>query len=52
LRDVYPLDFENDWSCSIVATGNHNLIVIRPAMHNRASLECGIDVPADGIPRL
>ena len=52
LRDVDALDLENDRPRAVVAAGDHHAVVVRPALHNGASLQCRVHVPADGVPRL
>lgn len=39
LFTIYSLYFKDDRSCSIVAAGNHNLIILRPAMHDASTLQ-------------
>ena len=51
-RDVDPLDLEDHRSGAIVAAGNHHPLVVGPLVHDRPTLQGGVDIPADGIPRL
>ena len=48
---IYSLYFEDDRSCSIVAAGNHDLVIIHPAVHDAPALQRRVDIAADGIPR-
>jgi hypothetical protein len=50
LRDIDSLDLEDDRPRAIVAAGNHDPIVICPALHDRATLQRCVHIPADGIP--
>ena len=52
LFTIYSLYFKDDRSCSIVAAGNHNLIILRPAMHDASTLQSRINITADSIPSL
>ena len=49
---IYPFNLEDDRPCAIRTTGDHFVFLIHPALHDRASLKTGVDIPADGIPKL
>jgi hypothetical protein len=36
---IYSLDLEDDRSGAVIAAGNHDLIIVGPAMHYRAALK-------------
>ena len=48
---IDSFNFENNRSCTVVAAGNHDFIVIHPTVHDAPSLQRRVDVAADGIPR-
>jgi hypothetical protein len=48
---VNALQFENDWPCAIVATGDHDFLIVSPATHDGTTLKSGIDIAADAVPR-
>lgn len=52
LRDVDPLDLENNGAGSIIAASDHHAVIVCPALHDRAALESGVNVPADRVPGL
>src|SRR5574344_2373548 len=47
---VYSLQFEDDRTCTVATTGNHHLLVVGPAFHDRTALQSRIDITADAIP--
>ena len=47
---VNPLKFKDDRSCAINTTFNHRVFILRPALHDRATLLGGIDITADAVP--
>ncbi len=49
--NICSFNFEDNRSGRIVATSDHNLIIIHPSVHNRSALESGINISADSIPR-
>ena len=51
-RDIDAFDFENDRPRPIIAAGDHNPLIIGPAMHDRTALQGRIHIAADGIPGL
>ena len=52
LRDVDPLDLEDYRSGSVIAAGNHHPFVIGSVVHDGFTLQGGVNIPADGVPRL
>ena len=48
---IDSFNFENNRSCTVVAAGNHDFIVIHPTVHDAPSLQRRVDVAADGVPR-
>ena len=50
LRNVNSLYLKYHRSCTIIATGNHHSLIIRPPMHDGTTLQCGINISADSIP--
>lgn len=52
LRDVDALDLKDDRPRTVIATGDHHTVVVGPPLHDGPSLQGGVNVPADGIPRL
>jgi len=50
--DIDALNFEDEWPRSVVAAGDHDPVVLCPAVHNGTALQRGVDIAADGIPRL
>ena len=44
------LQFEDDRTCTVATTGNHHLLVVGPAFHDRTALQSRIDITADAIP--
>lgn len=52
LFTVYALYFKDYGSCAVVAAGDHHAVVLCPAMHDAAALQCGINVAADSVPSL
>ena len=52
LRNVDSFDLENDRSRTVIAAGDHHAIVIGPAFHDRAALQCCVNIATDSIPCL
>ena len=52
LRDINPLDLENDRPGAIIAAGNHHTVIIGPAFHDGTALQGSINIAADVIPCL
>ena len=52
LRDVDALDLEDDRAGSVIAAGDHHAVVVGPALHDGAALQCCINITADGVPGL
>ena len=52
LRDIDSLDLEDDRPRAIVAAGDHHAVIICPALHDGAPLECRIHIAVDGVPCL
>ncbi len=52
LRNIDPLNFENDRPGAIIAAGDHHAFVICPFVHNGAALQRGVNISADRVPRL
>lgn len=52
LGNVDPFDLENDRPRTVITTGDHHAVIIRPAFHDRAALKGSVDIPAHGIPCL
>ena len=52
LRDIDALDLEYDRSRTVIATSDHHPVVVGPTLHDGPSLQGGVNVAADGVPRL
>lgn len=51
-RNVNALDLEDDRSRPIITAGDHDLVIIRPALHDRSTLQHRINIAADCVPGL
>lgn len=51
-RDVDALQLEDDRAGAVVAAGDHEAVVARPAVHDGAALQRRVDVARDAVPRL
>jgi len=49
---VDALDFEDDGAYTVIAAGNHGVLVAHPPLHYRTALQTSIDVAGYGIPCL
>lgn len=49
--DVNSFDLKDDGSRSVVTACDHDAVVVRPALHDRAALQRRVDVSAHGVPR-
>lgn len=49
---VDALYLEDDRACAVVAAGYHHTLIVGPAVHDAAALQCGIDIAAHSIPSL
>ena len=49
---VNPFQLEDNRARAVIAARNHHFLIVRPAAHNGASLQGGVNVTADAIPRL
>lgn len=47
---VQTFDLEDHRPGTVIAAGDHHLLVAGPAVHDRAALEGSVDVVADGAP--
>ena len=52
LRDINPLNLEDDRPGAVIAAGDHHPIIIGPALHDGTTLQGRINIAADGIPCL
>ena len=50
--NIDSFNFEDNRSCTIVAAGDHDLVIIHPAMHDAPALQRRINISADGVPCL
>lgn len=50
LRNINSLDFKNDRSGSIVATGDHGVFCLHPVFHDGPALQAGVDIAGNGVP--
>lgn len=51
LRNIDPFYLEDHRPGTVITAGNHHTVIVCPALHYGAALQCRINIPADGIPR-
>lgn len=49
---INPVNLENDRPCAVTAAAGHRVLLRHPAFHDRAALQTGINISADGVPGL
>lgn len=52
LSIVNPLDFKDHRAGTVIAAGNHDMVVFHPGLHKGAALKGSIDIVADTVPGL
>ena len=44
-------NLKNNWSYPVRTAGNHFVFTLYPSFHDRTTLQSGINIPADGVPK-